>query len=69
MSIEELAVVFQASGACSAVPRDTMELAQVVVSLETAGQIVVGQTFAETLALSQPLLDLYEAEPEVRRIA
>jgi len=69
MSLEELAVVFQASGACPAVPRDTMERARVMVTLEVAGQVVVGQTFAETVALSRPLLDLYEAETCVRRIA
>jgi len=69
MSIEDLALVFQASGACSAVPRDTLDIARWLVSLEDAECAIVGQTFAETVALSSPFLDLYEASPFVRRIA
>lgn len=67
MSYSELALVFQASGACAAVPRETMERARCAVTIEQAEAIIVGPTFADTVALNRPFLDLYE-EP-ARRIA
>jgi hypothetical protein len=68
MTIEQLAGVFVASGMRPEVPEETMQRARIVVSIQEASVIMIGPTFADTVAINRPFLDLYEAEPAVRRI-
>jgi hypothetical protein len=43
--------------------------ARAEITVAELDHVIIGGTFADTLALSRPLLDIYEEEAHVRRIA
>lgn len=62
MSIEKLALCHVALAGRGTAALDAASR----ITHEDRSGIIYGQTFADTLALSRPLLDLYEEEAHVR---
>jgi len=69
MSYAHLATVFHASGMRDDIPRDTVDRARCVVTVKDIESLIIGPTFADTVALNRSYLDLYEDEVQLRRIA
>jgi len=64
MSLERLALCHVATAGHGP---EALAAAAEVTAAERSG-LLFGQTFADTLALSRPLLDLFEEAPTVRRL-
>lgn len=65
MSLELLALCHRAARQRGA----TGDLAREIVCFDDMEGLSFGDTFAQTLDLNSPNLDLYESRPEFRRIA
>jgi len=67
MTYADLATAFHASLMCPEIPRDIRERARLVAVKDDG--LIFASTFADTVAINRAFLDLYEEEPQVRRIA